>query len=97
MAYLEPEPLPPPMNPDDDPRCVNQRYLDAAPRGIDARWASSRSDGNGVNVVDLEKGWTLNHEDPKAAAIDLISGRNHAWRGHGTAVLGQLAGVDNYH
>lgn len=94
-AYLEPEPLPPPVNPGDDPRNANQLYLDAAPRGINARWAWSRSDGNGVTVVDMEQGWTLNHEDLQAAAIDLISGLNRAWHGHGTAVLGELAGVDN--
>ncbi|WP_298577247.1 S8 family peptidase [uncultured Luteimonas sp.] len=94
-AYLEPEPLPPPVDPDDDPRSANQLYLDAAPRGIDARWAWSRSDGDGVTVIDMEQGWTLNHEDLQAAAIDLISGQNRAWHGHGTAVLGELAGVDN--
>lgn len=94
-AYFEPEPLPPPVNADDDPRSANQLYLDAAPRGIDARWAWSHCDGNGVTVVDMEQGWTLNHEDLQAANIDLISGQNRDWHGHGTAVLGELAGIDN--
>jgi hypothetical protein len=94
-AYVEGRPCPPPVNAADDPRSASQGYLDAAPAGIDARWAWAHADGGGVRVVDLEQGWTLNHEDLAAASISLISGLNHAFPGHGTAVLGQLVGVDN--
>lgn len=94
-AYLEGGPTPPPVNPGDDPRSGNQGYLDAAPEGIDARWAWSAADGSGVGFVDLEQGWTLNHEDLVSAGITLISGVNQAYHGHGTAVLGEVVAVDN--
>lgn len=94
IAYVE-QPTPPPVNPSDDPRSSSQGYLDAAPGGINARWIWGVADGSGVGVVDLEQGWTLNHEDLAAAGITLISGVSNAYHGHGTAVLGQLAGVDN--
>lgn len=94
-AYVAGGPTPPPVNATDDPRAVNQGYLDAAPGGIDARFAWGYADGLGVSVVDLERGWTLNHEDLSAAGITLISGVNKDYHGHGTAVLGEMVGVDN--
>lgn len=94
VAYLEPEPLPPPVDPDDDILSAGQLYLDAAPRGIDARWAWSRSDGDGVIVVDMEQGWTLNHEDLRAAAIDsLIKNDAHRENLRAGAVEGIAAAV----
>ncbi len=41
-----------------DPRNTNQDYLDAAPTGIDARyaWAFPGGDGAGQRIVDLERG-----------------------------------------
>lgn len=95
IAYVEGGPVPPPLNPSDDPRNTNQGYLDAAPSGIDARWAWDASDGSGIGFVDLERGWTLNHEDLAAANISLISGVNQDFHGHGTAVLGEVVAVDN--
>ena len=97
-AYVEAGPTPPPqVNAVDDPRQVNQGYEDAAPNGINAEfaWTVTGGDGAGVGFVDMEQGWTLNHEDLTAAAITLISGTNQAYFGHGTAVLGQVCGVDN--
>jgi subtilisin family serine protease len=94
IAYVE-QPTPPPLNPSDDPRSANQGYLNAAPGGINARSVWDSADGSGVGVVDLEQGWTLNHEDLAAAGITIISGVSNAYHGHGTAVLGQLVGVDN--
>lgn len=102
-AYVEGGPTPPPLvDPTDDPRWAQQGYLDAAPDGIDAEYAWPRpssgftgGDGAGVQVVDLEQGWTLNHEDLTAAAITLISGLNNAYFGHGTAVLGEIRADDN--
>ncbi len=94
-AYVEGGPIPPPLNPSDDPRNTNQGYLDAAPSGINARWAWSNSDGSGVGFVDLERGWTLNHEDLAAANITVISGLNQDFHGHGTAVLGEVLAADN--
>ncbi|WP_353826571.1 hypothetical protein [Agromyces sp. SYSU T0242] len=88
-AYVEGGPTPPPVNAGDDPRSGNQGYLDAAPDGIDARWAWGATDGTGIGFVDLEQGWTLNHEDLAAAGITIISGVSQAYAWHGTAVLGR--------
>ena len=45
--------------------------------------------------MDLERGWTLDHKDLVDSAIDIISGVNTDYHGHGTAVLGEVAMVDN--
>jgi hypothetical protein len=94
-AYVEGGPTPPPLNPSDDPRSTNQGYLDAAPAGINARAVWPAADGSGIGFVDLERGWTLNHEDLAAANISIISGVNQDYHGHGTAVLGEVSAVDN--
>ncbi|WP_427006575.1 S8 family peptidase [Pseudarthrobacter sp. H2] len=94
-AYVEGGPVPPPVNPADDGRSKDQGYLSAAPAGIDARWTWSLTDGAGIRFVDLERGWTLDHEDLAAAKITLISGVSTDYHGHGTAVLGEVLAVDN--
>lgn len=95
-AYVEAGPTPPPAGPvGSNPGAGNQGYLNAAPNGIDARWAWANAPGTPVGFVDVEQGWTLNHEDLAAAGIILISGLNRAYLGHGTAVLGEVAAVDN--
>jgi hypothetical protein len=96
IAYVEGGPTPPPVSPANNPLSGNQGYLAAAPGGIDAYWAWGHADGSGVDFVDLEQGWTLNHEDLAAAAIGIISGLNQTYTGHGTAVLGEVVGVDNF-
>jgi subtilisin family serine protease len=97
IAYPEAGPTPPPVNAADDPLSADQGYLDAAPGGIDAQWVwdNGLSDGSLVGVIDIEQGWTLNHEDLIAAGVGLVSGTNTAYHGHGTAVLGEMIGVDN--
>ncbi len=94
-AYVEAGPTPPPLDPSDDPRSASQGYLDAAPAGIDARWMWNLADGSGIGFVDLERGWTLAHEDLAAAGIAIISGLSQDFHGHGTAVLGEAVAVDN--
>jgi Subtilase family len=98
-VYLESGPVPPPMvNASDDPRSAKQGYLNAAPAGIDAlySWTYSGGDGmGGVQFVDMERGWTLNHEDLVAKGVTLISGVNKDFFGHGTSVLGEVVAVDN--
>lgn len=97
-AYVEGGPtIPPQVNALDDPRQVNQGYEDPAPGGVDAEfaWTVTGGDGTGVQFIDMEQGWTLNHEDLTAAGITVISGINNAYPGHGTAVLGEVVAVDN--
>lgn len=69
-----------------------QGHLEAAEEGIDAVYAWTRPGGNGATIgfVDLEKGWTLDHIELKAAAISPpIVGANHSGGAfHGTAALG---------
>jgi hypothetical protein len=97
-AYVM-RPGPPPVNPADDPRNASQGYLDAAPNGIDARYAwtfaGGGGDGAGTAYVDMEQGWNLSHEDLAAAGITLMSGVNNAFFYHGTSVLGEVSMVDN--
>jgi hypothetical protein len=86
---------------------VGQSYLTPAPVGIDAKYAwdiekpppagfsKSGGDGNGLHFVDIEQGWTLNHQDLIAASIPPSNGANLYFHGHGTAVLGIVRAVDN--
>lgn len=96
-AWRAPDPQAPPVAPNDDPRFPNQGYLNPAPDGIDAEyaWTIAGGDGAGQNFVDIEWGWTLNHEDLVAQGAALLSGLNNGYEGHGTAVLGEVAAVDN--
>ena len=99
-AYVELPVSEPAVNPSDDPYSVSQGYLDPAPDGIDARhaWNVPGGDGAGVAFVDLESGWKVNHQDLSAQAPALMFGsikttmNSHE---HGTAVLGEIVGVDN--
>jgi hypothetical protein len=82
----------------DDPRVANQGYLDPAPDGIDAEyaWQVPGGAGAGQRFVDLEQGWTLNHEDLVAHGATLLFGTlQNGSRPHGTAVLGEVCAVDN--
>jgi hypothetical protein len=90
-------PSPPPVDPGDDVRNPRQHYQDAAPNGIDARyaWRFKGGDGAGIGFVDLEQGWDLDHEDLKGAKISIISGDNLMCKAHGTSVLGEVLMVDN--
>ena len=53
---------PPPASPDFSAR---QIYLNAAPAGVDARWAWTQSGGRGndVRIFDVEGNWRFTHED----------------------------------
>ncbi|HUG18196.1 MAG TPA: S8 family peptidase [Planctomycetaceae bacterium] len=98
VAYVEPPPVEPPaVDPSDDGYSYFQQYLDPAPDGIDAHyaWGFPGGDGAGQSLVDLERGWTFNHEDLADHGISLISGINDSHFSHGTAVLGAIAAVDN--
>ena len=101
-AYKEMSVTDPAINATDDTLAAQQGYLDAAPDGIDARWAwlQPNSEGIGVGLVDLEQGWIPGHEDLAASSPTLVFNDNRHGVGtyigdHGTAVLGEIIGVDN--
>lgn len=88
VAYPQENGDDPAVNPADDPYNDQQGYLDAAPTGIDARWAWTQPAGcgDGMGVVDVERGWRLAHEDYVAKAPTLLNGDNRpASENHGTA------------
>jgi hypothetical protein len=79
---------------------TRQAYLDAAPDGIDARFAWSRpgGKGTGVDIIDVEGEWQLSHEDLRSNSRGLLGGtppNDPLWRDHGTAVVGICIGSDN--
>lgn len=95
IDYPAPDPV---VNDADDPRAVNQDYLDAAPGGIDARyaWGFNGGDGAGISFIDMERGWTFNHEDLNAHGTMLLHGTLlDSSRAHGTSVLGEICAEDN--
>ncbi|WP_280295837.1 S8 family peptidase [Nocardia abscessus] len=87
----------PPVTPDFGER---QGYLEAAPQGIDARWAWTvpGGRGSGVRVVDIEGAWRFTHEDLRVNQGGVIGGSpapQQGWRDHGTAVAGAISGDVN--
>ncbi|MCX4834673.1 MULTISPECIES: S8 family peptidase [unclassified Streptomyces] len=84
----------PPVSPDFTAR---QGYLDAAPGGIDARYAWTRPGGRGagVRVIDCEWGWRFTHEDLRLNQGGIVSGTGSTDTDHGTAVLGEIGGDVN--
>ncbi len=76
-----------------------QGYVGPAPAGIDApaAWRLGIR-GQGVQFADVEGGWNRAHEDLPGARIVHVGGRpidDPQWRAHGTAVLGEIAAIDN--
>lgn len=92
----------PTVNPSNDPQFANQGYLKAAPGGIEVQYAWGFPGGDGANthVIDVERGWKLDHEDLVSQNITLLAGQNVRDRydgnyPHGTAVLGEMLMADN--
>ncbi|MFL6212549.1 MAG: S8 family peptidase [Blastocatellia bacterium] len=94
----------------DDPDHLEsfQGYLNAAPLGIDARYAWTLPGGRGENVriCDIEYNWNLTHNDLVAAASNLFiyvkgvnplpdQAINEASWNHGTAVIGEVIAADD--
>lgn len=100
-AYVEQSVSEPVVNAADDNFSAQQGYLNPAPEGIDAEWAWTQGfEGQGVGFIDLEQGWIPSHEDLVGASPNLIFNDNRHGVGtylgnHGTAVLGEVVGVDN--
>ena len=79
---------------------LRQKYLGPAPAGIDApyAWALPGGRGQAVQFADVEGAWNREHEDLPGARIGDVGGRHmrgREWQAHGTAVLGEVAAVDN--
>jgi serine protease len=72
----------------------DQGYLRPAPEGIDAFFANDNGgDGAGQRLIDVERGWTLDHRDLASLEIPLLQGGiRRSSRPHGTSVLGILCG-----
>jgi hypothetical protein len=112
-AYVKPPALPPvifeeavlPPNPQEAPPVTpnfntRQIYLDAAPAGIDARYAATvpGGKGQGVRIIDIEGAWRFSHEDLLQNQGGVIGGTpstDIGWRNHGTAVTGEFGGDEN--
>lgn len=78
---------------------ARQGYLDAAPGGIDARyaWTVAGGSGAGVQIIDCEGAWRFTHEDLMANQGGAIRTQTTdiGWRNHGTAVVGEFGGDRN--
>src|SRR5688572_14491516 len=93
-----------PVVPSDDTHSNRERFLNAKPAGVNARWVWTQPSGDGSNMhfIDLEQGWILDHEDLLLPDATVICNENHDGHdgfigNHGTAVLGIVAGRDNGH
>ena len=95
-AYLEPTLGDPSVVPVANPYGALQGYLDPAPSGVDARYALTKpyGSGQGVGLVDIERGWNLEHEDLVDQGIRIIFG-DAILGDHGTGVLGSIVAADN--
>ena len=87
----------PPVTPDFTAR---QIYLNAAPAGVDARfaWTVGGGSGAGIRIIDIEGAWRFTHEDLLQNHGGVIGGTQSAdigWRNHGTAVIGEFGGDRN--
>jgi Subtilase family/LGFP repeat len=81
-----------------NPRFIEQEYLFPGPLGIGVERAWDRgADGTGCRLIDVEHAWLLDppHEDlpPNITLLDGVNRQTE--RGHGTAVLGVIAALDN--
>ncbi len=78
-----------------------QGYLNAAPTGLDARfaWTQRGGRGDGIRIADVEYDWVTDHEDfPRNwfwGARPVLCPYVREGSEHGTAVMGELAAPDN--
>lgn len=95
-AYMEPVYLPASrLMASDDFSSMQGYLLPAADNGIDANYAWTISGGRGldVQVIDVEAGWQIDHEDLPITSSSLIESGNSSdpnFVAHGTAVLGVI-------
>lgn len=93
-AYMEPVYLPASrLMASADFSALQDYLLPSEDNGIDANYAWTVSGGRGldVQVIDIEAGWQLDHEDLPISSSSLIESGNSSdpnFVAHGTAVLG---------
>ncbi|HEX5719610.1 MAG TPA: S8 family peptidase [Thermoanaerobaculia bacterium] len=97
IAYLPPVPEDADVAPPTPNFQGKQGYLNAAPNGIDAKfaWTIPGGKGNLIRIIDIESGWNPNHED--LPSLFITDGRNDddKSRQHGTAVLSVMVGRED--
>ena len=104
-AYPEPIPQLPSL-PSGSPRAPltppsyveNQHYMDASPVGVDVAAARMLDGGRGENVqmIDVELAWVWTHGDlPDPFFQGGVQNPDQSYRDHGTAVMGEIAGIEN--
>lgn len=89
---------PPSVVPCSNPFNSYQQYLNAAPVGIDARyaWKFPGGDGSGkIKFVDIEQGWVMDHEDVKINQLPCTGLNHYQYEDHGLAVLGVIMMLNN--
>ena len=89
------------LSPANNPRFVDQTYLDLAPVGVGVAAAWMVADGSGIRFADVEKSWLLGHEDlfgagPAPAPLHGVNDMTLATSAHhGAAVLGIVVARHN--
>ncbi|KAK0614336.1 peptidase S8/S53 domain-containing protein, partial [Immersiella caudata] len=88
------------VKPGSDPLFKQQGYLGESGINVKYAWGFPGGDGKGTHVIDVERGWQLEHEDLVSRNISLLAGLNVLDRyggnyPHGTAVLGEMLMVNN--
>lgn len=98
FAYVKWGPVPPPgtVNATSTTHFLNQVYLNAGPDGVNAKhaWDFLGGDGAGVQFMDLEQGWKLDHPD-LPPGISPVWGVNKQEYVHGTNTLGVVVAIDS--
>lgn len=89
-AYVESELKLASFDPSNEEYFPNQGYLRPAPDGINApaAWVVPGGDGTGVQLLDLERGWDLDHPDLTDAGVQELNASGPEWQYHATACLG---------
>jgi hypothetical protein len=74
-----------------------QEYIANSPKGMNIEYAWTLPGGKGKNVriVDVEGGWTLDHEDFPVLYFQKGNTDREAFKEHGTAVLGEICSMEN--
>lgn len=105
VAKAAPPPLPPDYETSNDSNFdaalnlnIYQRYLDAAPDGMDVRyaWEGTGGRGSGIAICDVEYGFNYHNDLPPITLLAVpTKAYTNDYYEHGTAVLGMLGAKNN--